>query len=141
MKIFLDANVLFSAALPGSRMGEFLGLIRKRTELLSSQAAVDEAARNLERKASEAAHAILNLQTLLREVKLTALIADLPGVELVEKNQHILGAAVASQCSHLLTKNERHFKHLFGKVACGVKVVHATMLAEELRLRRLKSAS
>jgi predicted nucleic acid-binding protein len=141
MKVFLDANVLFSAALPGSRMGEFLGFVRGQAELASSQAAVDEALRNVERKVSDAPPVVRNLQDLLRSVGLTPLVADLPGVELVEKDRHILGAAVASQCSHLLTGDERHFKHLFGCVVSGVRIVHPALLAEELRLRRSKSTS
>ncbi len=141
MKVFLDANVLFSAALPGSRMGEFLGFVGKHAELASSQAAVDEALRNVARKASDAPEVAQSLQKLLQSVSLTSLVAGLPGVELVEKDRHILGAAVASQSSHLLTGDERHFKHLFGTVVIGVKIVHAALLAEELGLRRSKSTS
>ncbi len=134
MKVFLDANVLFSAALPGSRMGEFLGFVRKHAALASSAAAVDEAMRNVERKVADAPRVVRNMQRLLRSVSLTSLVAELPAVELVDKDRHILGAAVASQCSHLLTGDERHFKHLFGKVVSGVRVVHASLLAEELGL-------
>lgn len=139
MRVFLDANVLFSGALPRSRTGEFLEFVRREAELVSSQAAVDEATRNMERKLSDAAPVVRNLQKLLRSIRLSALVAELPGVQLVEKDRHISGAAVASQCTHLLTGDERHFKHLFGRVVGGVKVVHAALLAEELGLRRSKS--
>ena len=122
-------------------MREFLGFVRRQAELASSQAAVDEAVRNLEGKVSDAPRVIRNLQQLLESVSRTSLVAELPGVELVEKDRHILGAAVASHCSHLLTGDERHFKHLFGKVVRGVRIVHSTLLAEELRLRRSESAS
>lgn len=132
MKVFLDANVLFSGALPGSRMSAFLGFLGKHAELVSSQAAVGEALRNLERKASDASLAVQTLQVLLRNVSLTSLLVELPGVELVEKDRPILGAAVASQCSHLLTGDERHFKHLYGKMVGGVTIVHAALLAAEL---------
>lgn len=133
MKVFLDANVLFSAALPGSLMGLFLETLRKKAGLVSSQAAADEAFRNLERKfASRLPH----LQSLVQAITITRLVADLPGVELVEKDRHILGSAVASQCSHLLTGDERHFKHLFGKTVQGVKVVNAAILAEEIGLKK-----
>lgn len=141
MKIFLDANVLFSAAMPGSRMGAFLRFVQKHAELASSQAAIDEAIRNVERKIADAPLVVRSLQELLRDVSVTSLVARLPDVELVEKDRHILGAALASRCSHLLTGDERHFKHLFGKVLGGVKIVHAGLLAAELGLRRSKSAS
>jgi uncharacterized protein (DUF2237 family) len=67
-------------------------------------------------------------------------VAELPGIELVEKDRHILGAAVASACSHLLTGDQRHFHHLFGTVVSGVRVVHAALLAEELGFPRSKPA-
>ncbi len=133
MKVFLDANVLFSAALPGSLMGLFLEAVRKKADLVSSQAAADEAFRNLERKF---AARLPHLQSLVQAITLTQLVADLPGVELVEKDRHILGSAVAYQCSHLLTGDERHFKHLFGKTVQGVKVVTAAMLADEIGMKK-----
>ena len=133
MKVFLDANVLFSAALPGSLMSHFLEVVRRKADVVSSQAAADEAFRNLDRKfASRLSH----LQSLVQSITLTQLVADLPGVDLVEKDRHILGAAVASRCSHLLTGDERHFQHLFGKTIQGVKVVNAALFAEEIGLKK-----
>lgn len=140
MKVFLDANVLVSAALPGSRMGEFLRCVRDHAELASSPAAVDEALRNVARKLADAPLVARNLQELLRSVSLSSSVAELPGVELVEKDRHILGAAVASACSHLLTGDQRHFQHLFGKIVVGVRVVHAALLAEEMGFQRSKPA-
>lgn len=140
MKVFLDANVLFSAALPGSRMGDFVRYLRKHAELASSPAAADEALRNVERKLTDAGVAVRNLQELLRSVTLSSSVVELPGVELVEKDRHILGAAVASACSHLLTGDQRHFQHLFGNVVGGVRVVHAALLAEELGFQRSEPA-
>ena len=136
MKVFLDANVLFSAALPESRMRLFLDHLRTIASLVSSQAAVDEARRNIERKAPAASQA---LGALLEKVALTTLVAEMPGVELVQKDRHILGAAVAAQCSHLLTGDERHFKQLFGTTVMGVRVAHARMLAEEIGLKSSKT--
>jgi predicted nucleic acid-binding protein len=135
VKVFLDANVLFSASLPGSRMGRFLEILRARAELVTSQAALDEATRNVERKVTDAPPAAKNLENLTRKLNFTPLVAELPGVELVEKDRHILGAAVASQCTHLLTGDERHFKHLYGRTVGGVKVVHAKLLAEEIGVK------
>lgn len=140
MKVFLDANVLFSAALPGSRMGDFVRYLKKHVELASSPAAADEALRNVERKLTDAGVAVRNLQELLRSVTLSSSVVELPGVELVEKDRHILGAAVASACSHLLTGDQRHFQHLFGNVVGGVRVVHAALLAEELGFQRSEPA-
>jgi hypothetical protein len=136
VKVFLDANVLFSASLPGSRMGGFLRCVGRRAELVSSAAAADEALRNLERKLTDAAVVSGGFQTLLRSLSLCSLVVDLPGVELVEKDRHILGAAVGAGCSHLLTGDQRHFKHLFGRAVGGVRIVHAALLAAELNFPR-----
>jgi hypothetical protein len=66
VKVFLDANVLFSAALPGSRMGDFVRYLKKHAELASSPAAADEALRNVERKLTDAGVAARNHQELLK---------------------------------------------------------------------------
>lgn len=134
MKVFLDANVLFSAALPGSLMGRFLEVVRSKAEVVSNRAAVDEAVRNLDRKFSSR---LPHLQSLVQSITVTQFVAELPGVELVEKDRHILGAAVASRCSHLLTGDERHFQHLFGKAVLGVKVVNAALFAKEIGLKKI----
>lgn len=133
MKVFLDANVLFSAALRGSLMGLFVETLGKKAELVTSQAATDEATRNLERKFPQR---VPDLHRLAKTLTLTPFVAELRGVELVEKDRHILGAAVAAQCSHLLTGDERHFKHLFKKTVNGVKVVNAALLAKEIGLKQ-----
>lgn len=133
MKVFLDANILFSAALPESHIGRFLKILGRHSTLMTSQAAVDEATRNRVRKIARLVPA---LRSLVQTVTITPLVADLPDVELVEKDRHILGAAVASQCSHLLTGDEKHFKHLFGTTIRGVKIVHAAMLAGEIGVKR-----
>ena len=117
-------------------MGDFVRHLRKHAELASSPAAADEALRNVERKLSDAGVAVRNLQELLRSVTLSSSVVELPDVELVEKDQHILVAAVASACSHLLTGEPRHFQHLFGNIVGGVRVVHAALLAEELGFQR-----
>ena len=49
MKIFLDANILFSASLPGSRTGKFITLALERAEGVTSAYAAEEARRNLDR--------------------------------------------------------------------------------------------
>ena len=50
MRIFLDANILFSAARPDSRMRVFLEVLSKQADFLTNAYAVEETRRNLERK-------------------------------------------------------------------------------------------
>lgn len=90
MRLFLDANVLFSAAHnPGGNARAFFLLAEQRTvELVSSRFAVEEARRNIAAKYSERREA---LQTLLAWVELSAepnpsLVALALAAGLVEKD-------------------------------------------------------
>lgn len=122
-RLFLDANVLFSAAYREDagvrRVWQLCG-----TELITSSYAVEEARRNLGN-----AERISELERLLEAVSVTTSVAEhaeYPGIEasgLAEKDLAILQAAVASGCTHLITGDRRHFGHLFGKEVAGVIVV------------------
>ena len=50
MRIFLDANILFSGALPQSRMRAFLDFLARECECVTNAYAVEEARRNLAAK-------------------------------------------------------------------------------------------
>ena len=50
MRIFLDANILFSAAQPHSRMRAFLDLLLDQAECMTNQYSAEEARRNLAAK-------------------------------------------------------------------------------------------
>ena len=122
-RLFLDANVLFSAA-----YREDAGVRRfwqlPETELVTSAYAVEEARRNLSTAEQRA-----ELSELLGTVRVWNLLADpagypeIEGSELPEKDLPILGAAVASECTHLITGDRKHFGHLFGKKVAVVLVV------------------
>jgi len=119
-RVSLDANVLFSAAYrPSSGLTKLWGMARVR--LVTSGYAATEAARNL---AEPEQHE--RLARLLNAVEVTTPqeIAPLPlrGTGLPEKDLPILEAAVAADCSHLLTGDHRHFGQLFGTTVCGVLV-------------------
>jgi uncharacterized protein len=129
MRVFLDANILYSAALPGSRMPAFLELLQRVGVCVTSTYAYDEARRNLSRKTPDAQK---KLEELAKSLTLTGLVANVAGIELKDKDRPILGAAIAAQCSRLLTGDERDFGCLFGKTVFAVKVTTAKMLADEL---------
>jgi predicted nucleic acid-binding protein len=131
MRIFLDANILFSAAQPHSRMRAFLDVLFEQAECLTNAYAVEEARRNLELKFSAA---LRQLDSLVRKCELvSAVVTDLK-VKLPSKDMPILGGAIAGQATHLLTGDERDFGVYFGKIIQGVKVVSPKLLAQELRL-------
>lgn len=128
-RIFLDANVLFSAAYL-----EHSGLARLWTlhdiVLLSSAYAIEEARRNL---------AIDRPVALTRLKRLTAAISTVPvpqglrlpkSLRLDAKDQPILLAAIYGKADYLLTGDARHFEHLYGKRIDGVTVLRPAQYFE-----------
>jgi predicted nucleic acid-binding protein len=111
-RIFLDANVLFSAA-----YREDSGLKRlwelSNVEMITSHYALEEARRNLQ---TEDRLARLNRLIGAVEVISEPREQGLPsGVELAEKDRPILAAALAAGASHLITGDRRDFGRYFGK--------------------------
>ncbi len=129
MRIFLDANILFSAAQPHSRLRAFLEVLFDQAECLTNAYALEEARRNLELKFPEGLKA---LERLARHCEMVSqLVADLD-IELPLKDVPILGGAIAGHATHLLTGDERDFGKFWGKTIQGVKIISPKMLAEEL---------
>jgi len=134
MRVFLDANILFSGAQLHSRMRAFLEVLFKHGECVTNAYAVEEARRNLELKSPAA---LRHLDALVRNCELIPVsLTDLE-VELSLKDVPILGGAVAGHATHLLTGDERDFGVYFGKTIQGVKIVSPKMLADELVHRGL----
>ena len=119
-RVFLDANVLFSAAwLEGSGLAR-LWRVREAT-LITSRYALAEAERNLETEQQRSRLGILAAKVQLVDA---APAGALPaGVELVEKDAPILLAAIEAGATHLLTGDRRHFGDLYGKSIKGVKIL------------------
>jgi predicted nucleic acid-binding protein len=131
MRVFLDANILFSAAQPHSRMKALLDVLLAQADCLTNEYAAEEARRNLAVKFPD------GVKTLERLLKQCEMISQLvPDVEagLPLKDVPILGGAIAGHATHLLTGDERDFGKLWGKTTQGVKIVSPRMLVEELRL-------
>lgn len=116
-RLFLDANVLFSAAY--QRESGLRRLWRMpRVTLVSSRYAIEEARRNLDHDEQRA-----RLGELLETIEISHAAAPLPGeVGLPEKDRPILEAAIGAKCSHLLTGDLRHFGPYFGRRLAGVLV-------------------
>ena len=121
-RVFLDANVLYSAA-----HLEHSALARLTTfddiQLLSSAYAIEEARRNL---------TIDRLDALPRLDRLVSAVStiDVPqglklpnDIRLDTKDVPILLAAIHGKADYLLTGDARHFAHLYGKRIEGVLVL------------------
>ena len=118
--VFLDANVLFSAAYRADA-----GLLRlwklPKVRLISSDYAVLEARRNLATPQQRK-----RLEKLISGMELVGTVpeAGLPrSIELPEKDRPILLAAISAGATHLLTGDFTHFGKLYGSRVGGVLVL------------------
>ena len=110
MRVFLDANILFSAAyFPGSKVEEFvLDLIAaSQVVVLTSAYAVSETQKNLLVKRPSG---ILHLETILNKIEMI----DVPmsihcPIDLPEKDHPIFVAAIHGRATHLITGDRKHF--------------------------------
>jgi uncharacterized protein len=131
-RIFLDANVLFSAAyLENSGLGRLWHL--EASELLSSAYAVEEARRNL---ALHRPPALVRLERLTPKLTLINPPGDLKlpaSIRLDSKDRPILLAAIHGKADFLLTGDARHFEHLYGKRIKGVLVLRPGQYFERRR--------
>ena len=117
-KLFLDANVLFSAAWREDSGLWRLGKLPK-AKLLTSGYAVEEARRNLDDDEQKR-----RLTMFLSKIEIVPDCPDqiLP-VKLAEKDLPILQAAIGHRADFLVTGDHRHFGALFGKNVGGVRII------------------
>jgi len=122
-RVFLDANVVFSAAYrPTSGIRGLWS--QPGVVLVSSMYAVEEARRNL------LVHRPSNISALDELCECMEIVSGVsseislpPGIDLAEKDAPILAAAIAARCTHLLTGDKQHFRALFGVSVEGVLVL------------------
>ena len=127
MRIFLDANILFSAALnTGSRLRVFFRLAEAGVcELLASPFVLDEARRNIARKHPTK---IADLEQLIARIAICreatsdevrwARSAGLP-----DKDAPILAAAVQAKAEMLVTGDRADFGSLYERKLRGVEIL------------------
>ena len=119
MRVFLDANVLFSASNQPSNLPRLVELLARECELVTCDLALEEVRRNIMTKRPAWEGGLQILQKKLRVI--STQIRKLP-VELAEKDVAILSSAIAADCQFLVTGDKRDFGHLFGKTIDGVRV-------------------
>src|SRR5438105_1866370 len=121
MRIFLDANVLFSAAKSDGAVRRLLELlIAARHECWADGYVAEEARRNLAVKAPDGLSA---LEALLARLHVAgAHPAEAPDIapSLAEKDRPVLAAAIRLECAALVTGDRTHFGALYGRTLRGV---------------------
>ncbi|MBA3775324.1 MAG: PIN domain-containing protein [Betaproteobacteria bacterium] len=134
MRIFLDANVLFSAAKSDGAVRELLALLDEAGhECWVDGYVIEEARRNLVAKAP-AGIAVLDrllprMTTARTQPSDAALEASLP---LPAKDRPVLAAAIRQGCATLVTGDRKHFGALYGRTIHGVTIHSPRSLSEAL---------
>jgi predicted nucleic acid-binding protein len=126
LRLFLDANVIFSAAYSpeGRSAMVFLFGRRKRCRLVSSRFALEEARRNLEQQRTEALKVFSKNLPWIRVVP----EADASAIETVASigldpgDVPILAAAIG-QAAILVTGDRKHFGPWMGKTVYGLRIL------------------
>lgn len=133
MRIFLDANILFSAAKsPGAIRRLLTLLLEARHECWVDDYVLTEARRNLELKAPNGLVVLERLLKRLRLARVRPRATELDASPLPEKDRPILAAAMHLACDALVTGDRTHFGPLYGRSIRGVTIHSPRSLAEEL---------
>jgi len=131
-RLFLDANVLFSAAYKiDARLRQLWKI--KNVTLCSSRYAVEEARTNLSNEDQRKRLTELSGSLHLFEAGQMSLPLE---IVLPEKDVPIFLAAMEARATHLLTGDIRHFRAYLGKKIEGI----AIMLPGEYLRRRAREA-
>jgi len=138
MKVFLDANILFSASFPKSFLADFLSGLERHATLLTNAYAMTEAERNIAAKAPK--RLALHHEFAERLPVVPLLVFDLD-VKLADKVRPILCGAIAARADYLFTGDKMAFGHLYGKTVRGVKIVSVQLLLADLIARGIVSES
>ena len=127
MKLYLDANVIFSAAhREEGRAQDLVALARGgHCDLLTSTHALEEARRNLQLKSSGFERRLMQalVQVTVVVEAPAALVDWARELGLPLKDAPILAAAVHANADLLVTGDTRDFGHLFGTTLRGTRVV------------------
>ena len=130
MRIYLDANILFSAGKADSAVREFVHYLHQSSELVTSSYALSEARRNLILKKPEW------LPYFEETNQLVGIKEDMPAphdLPVNQKDAPILAAAIRAKCTHLLTGDHQGFGHLFQTEVQGVTIVNYAQLVSILQ--------
>jgi uncharacterized protein len=124
MRIFLDANILFSAANPSGSIRRLLNIVRAAGhQCWADEQVIREAHRNLFLKQRER---LPDFERLLTEIHCAVKPSDAPFVQPLEaplpkNDRRVLAAAIALECDAFVTGDQTHFGLLYGKTVNGVR--------------------
>ena len=134
MRVFLDANVLFSAAKSDGAIRQLLRLsLDSGHECWVDAFVLSEARRNLVAKGPESLQVLEALLAHLRVAPAQPAVEDNAQTTwLPDKDRPVLAAAIRLGCDALVTGDRTHFGSGYGRVFGGVKIYSPRTLAERL---------
>lgn len=127
MRVFLDANVIFSASNSTSAIAQLIALLADKGVLVTSDAALLEAQKNLFLKRPQWMAAYSHLSARL--VKVPTVNAVIP-VALDAKDAPLLASAIHAGCDYFVTGDKKDFAHLYNQRPGGVEIITVRELAE-----------
>ena len=135
MRIFLDANILFSAAKSNGAVRQLLSDLHSNgSSLVADGYVATEARRNIAAKAT--GDAADYLEALLSSIEVSSVH---PGISmdsladwLPDKDRPVLQAAISLKCDVLVTGDRTHFGLGYEKVFRGVVIYSPAQLAQAI---------
>ena len=135
MRVFLDANILFSAARTDGAVRKLIIRLHESEHQLVADAHVwEEARRNLIARYQSALPALDALTATLKIFPLRGGDQGPERLPIDAKHKPVLAAAISLRCQALITGDRTHFGHLFGTAVHGV-TIHSPKLAARSLLR------
>jgi len=136
MRIFLDANILSSAAKSAGAVRGLLGWLEGAGHTLcADDYVVAEARRNLEVKGQDALGSLDSILASIEVARFRRDDADRQVAALLpEKNRPVLAAAIRLGCHALVTGDKTHFGRLYGRNVRGV-TIHSPRSVYEALIR------
>jgi len=124
MRIFLDANVLFSAAYSDGAVRRLFADIQGTGHtVVADRYVIEEAIRNLSIHRPEAIRFFHAMTTSLTVVPTRQWSEEIPpDITLPEKDIPVLAGAIAAHCEILTTGDSRHFGRLYGQTIGGTTI-------------------
>lgn len=121
MRIFLDADILFSAAFSKGAIRRLIHDIRDASHtVVADRYVIEEAMRNISVHRSEALPVLHEILVFLEIVPTRYKLSPSgPSIELPEKDIPVLATALGARCDIVMTGDARHFGTLLGTSVGG----------------------
>ena len=133
MRVFLDANILFSAAQTDGAVRKLITRMHESDhQLVADEYVWEEARRNLLARYPSALPALDALTPTIKIFPLRGGDQGAGSLPIDDKDKPVLAAAITLHCHALITGDRTHFGHLFGTAVQGVTIYSPTLAARSL---------